>query len=165
MFPRLQGGRAIDAALSFFRDLPWILPPDTWAGVNAEFKYPGIDVKHDKMNIWRADLQPEYTAPQGDGSDEHRMPFGGIPSESRGWPRDRILFEYGTYMWTDEEGSDGDMSSVHNSDSSWVASDEEMNGVEPMQWTHDDILRVFRDPDNYYADRLEDTATCAYERL
>ncbi|KAL1750220.1 hypothetical protein FB107DRAFT_267514 [Schizophyllum commune] len=165
MFPRLQGGRAIDAALSFFRDLPWILRPDTWAGVNAEFKYPGIDVKHDKMNIWRADLQPEYTAPQGDGSDEHRMPFGGIPSESRGWPRDRILFEYGTYMWTDEEGSDGDKSSVHSSDNSWVASDEEMNGIEPMQWTHDDILRVFRDPDNYYADRLEDTATCAYERL
>ncbi|KAL1705713.1 hypothetical protein EV121DRAFT_258218 [Schizophyllum commune] len=146
MFPRLQGGRAIDAALSFFRDLPWILRPDTWAGVNAEFKYPGIDVKHDKMNIWRADLQPEYTAPQGDGMDEHRMPFGGIPSESRGWPRDRILFEYGTYVWTDEEGSDGDIS--------WVASDEEMNGVEPMQ-----------DPDNHYDDRLEDTATRAYERL
>ncbi|KAI5900084.1 uncharacterized protein SCHCODRAFT_02562157 [Schizophyllum commune H4-8] len=165
MFPRLQGGRAIDAALSFFRDLPWILRPDTWAGVTAELKYPGIDVKHDKMNIWRADLQPEYTAPQGDGMDEERMPFGGIPQESRGWPRDRILFEYGTYVWTDEEGSDGDMSSVHSSDSSWLASDEETNGVEPMQWTHDDILRVFRDPDNHYADRLEDKATRAYERL
>ncbi|KAL1691422.1 hypothetical protein GGG16DRAFT_53573 [Schizophyllum commune] len=151
-FPSFQRGRTIDVALSFLRDLPWVLRPDVWAGVTVAFDYPAIAVRHSKFRIRRADLDRRYISPRGDEIEEISLISDIEDSDAwetteagseNDWEEQSDEADFKDRSASYEPVNDNEGSSIHSSDSSWVASDEDDGELESQQWTHEDILRVF----------------------
>ncbi|TRM68441.1 hypothetical protein BD626DRAFT_565279 [Schizophyllum amplum] len=136
VLPNLRGVRAIDFSLLHLRDLPRIMRPDVWTGVDATFEYPGLTVRHTADRIWRVNVNPMYDVGFRPGSTRREEEKQGHDEET-GWSAGDF-FERGSYsLPRDEDGS-----SVYSSDSSWVASDKEADDEE--QLTHEEILHMFR---------------------
>ncbi|TRM59453.1 hypothetical protein BD626DRAFT_608134 [Schizophyllum amplum] len=135
-FPCLRGVRTIDSSLLTLRDLPRIMRPEVWTGVDASFEYPGLTVNHIAGRIWRVNVDPIYDDGFRPGSSEEEE--DDECDEDIGWRDDDMLFKRRSYSPPQDE----DGSSVHSSDSSWVASDKEVDAED--QLTHADILHLFR---------------------
>ncbi|TRM69991.1 hypothetical protein BD626DRAFT_563686 [Schizophyllum amplum] len=161
VFPCLRGVRTIDCALSPMMDLPRVIHPEVCAGLGsavAAFKYPGVRVKAAETRLWRADMDDfpvdDNTDDDHQCGDKDRQE---VTLDEQSGELDRIHTQA---EWQEADEDDLDdldfepgpsrpttpVSSANSSVSSCVEADDDSEDTEEiLQWTHDDVLRAFRD--------------------
>ncbi|TRM69993.1 hypothetical protein BD626DRAFT_475946 [Schizophyllum amplum] len=160
VFPCLRGVRTIDHSLSFMMDLPHVIDPDVRAALGTPvvaFEYPGVRIKVAERRIWRADdvddFPVDYDADNlyQDG-DEARQE---VNQDEQGDELDGVQTRAERQQAEEDDDIDDPdfepvssppttpVSTASSSVSSCVTTDNE-DAEQMLQWTHDDVLRAFR---------------------